>query len=146
MRAAVLTGLKRSEAAPEALGVDRAYAIGELWERLPELLANQGRIVYRFGLDEARDRRVHELGDRLAQRARSGLNAPAEWLAPWPLLHELRLKKSAQELDAMRRAAAITAEAHAASMREAAPGVNECEIEALIDYTFRRRGSTGCRR
>jgi len=42
-----------------------------------------------------------------------------------------------------RRAAAITAEAHTAAMRAARPGVNEGEIEALIDYTFRRRGGTG---
>ena len=28
-------------------------------------------------------------------------------------------------------------------MRAAGPGVNEAELDALIDYTFRRRGSSG---
>ena len=43
----------------------------------------------------------------------------------------------------LRRAAEITAEAHSAAMRAARAGGSEHEIEALIDYTFRRRGGTG---
>jgi len=58
-------------------------------------------------------------------------------------VHELRLVKAPDEVDVQRRAAAITAEAHSAAMRAARPGVNEGEIEALIDYTFRRHGATG---
>ena len=58
-------------------------------------------------------------------------------------VHELRLVKAPDEVAVQRRAAAITAEAHAAAMRAARDGVNEGEIEALIDYTFRRRGGTG---
>lgn len=138
------TGIRLgSEAAPSALGVDHAYDVSQMWQKLPELLAGQRRIVYRYGLDEARDRRVHQLESDLVSRARSGLAAPAEWVAPWPNLHELRLKKSEDELAAMRRAADITAEAHVAAMGETAPGKNEAEIEALVDYCFRRRGSTG---
>jgi Xaa-Pro aminopeptidase len=55
----------------------------------------------------------------------------------------MRLFKSPDELTIQRRAADITAEAHIAAMRAARPGVNEYEIEALIDYTFRRRGGVG---
>jgi Xaa-Pro aminopeptidase len=43
----------------------------------------------------------------------------------------------------MRRAAAIAREAHVAAMRAARPGMREHEIEALIEYDFRRLGSTG---
>ena len=40
----------------------------------------------------------------------------------------------------MRRAVEITRQAHTAAMRAARDGVKEYEIEALIDYTFRRNG------
>jgi Xaa-Pro aminopeptidase len=58
-------------------------------------------------------------------------------------VHELRLRKQACELDVMRQAAAITAEAHREAARLAHEGVYEYEIAALLDYTFRRRGASG---
>src|SRR5262249_37080183 len=46
-------------------------------------------------------------------------------------------------LERMRAAARVSAEAHRAVMRAARPGVNERELDALLEYTFRRRGGTG---
>ena len=43
----------------------------------------------------------------------------------------------------MRRAIAISAEAHRAAMESARDGSWEYEIEALIDYVFRRQGAAG---
>ena len=43
----------------------------------------------------------------------------------------------------MRKAAAIAVEAHRAAMTEATPGGFEYQVDALIDYTFRRNGCTG---
>ena len=43
----------------------------------------------------------------------------------------------------MRRAAEISCEAHVAAMRAVAPGKNEAELDAVLEYTFRRRGATG---
>jgi Xaa-Pro aminopeptidase len=43
----------------------------------------------------------------------------------------------------MRRAAAITREAHGDAARMAKAGVNEFELEAALDYAFRRRGAAG---
>ncbi|MCB9915374.1 MAG: aminopeptidase P N-terminal domain-containing protein [Planctomycetes bacterium] len=131
------------DAAPEALGVDAAYPIEELWKRLPELLKNYRRVLYRAGLEEARDRGVLDALSTLRKRARGGVLPPVELVDPAPVLHELRLFKTPAELDKMRAAAAITGEAHRAAMAAAAPGVGEHEIDALVEYTFRRRGSTG---
>ncbi|MDP6369735.1 MAG: aminopeptidase P N-terminal domain-containing protein, partial [Planctomycetota bacterium] len=132
------------EAAPEVLGVDEAVDIGELWTRLPELLKGRERIVYRFGEDADRDRRMGGVARALRALARGGVEPPVEWIDPAPLFHELRLFKSEAELVLMRRAAELTAEAHKRAMAATAPGVNEAEIDALIEYTFRRAGSTGC--
>ncbi|HEX6051902.1 MAG TPA: Xaa-Pro aminopeptidase [Gemmatimonadaceae bacterium] len=53
----------------------------------------------------------------------------------------LRARKSAAELDLIRKAAAITVEAQREAMRAMEPGMNEFEIQALIEYTFRRNGA-----
>ena len=131
------------EAAPAALGVDAAYPIGELWTRLAELLKGYERIVYRSGLDEARDRNLLALLGKLRAMVRSEAPLPMELLDPAPLLHEQRLFKTEPEIALMRKAASITAEAHTAAMRETRVGMRENEIDALLTYTFLRRGASG---
>jgi len=54
---------------------------------------------------------------------------------------QLRLVKDADEIARLRKAIDITAEAQREAMRAAAPGMWEYEIEAVIEYTFRRRGA-----
>jgi Xaa-Pro aminopeptidase len=56
-------------------------------------------------------------------------------------LQRLRAAKSPAELDRIRRAAYITNLAQRAAIRTIEPGMNEFEIQALIEYTFRRYGA-----
>ncbi len=130
-------------AAPEALGVDEARPIEELWGTLPDLLVGHEKLIYTVGLDEQRDREMLHVLEALRTKRKRGSIAPDELLDPDDSLHELRLFKTAPELERMRRAAAITVEAHGEAMRAARPGVNESELDALLEYTFRRRGGTG---
>jgi Xaa-Pro aminopeptidase len=58
-----------------------------------------------------------------------------------PLMGRLRLLKDGDEIIRLRRAAGITAEALTESMKAAKPGIWEYELEALIEYTFRRNGA-----
>jgi Xaa-Pro aminopeptidase len=53
----------------------------------------------------------------------------------------LRASKSATELDLIRRAIQISVLAHRAAMRTVEPGMNEFEIQALVEYYFRRYGA-----
>ncbi|HPF15639.1 MAG TPA: aminopeptidase P N-terminal domain-containing protein, partial [Planctomycetota bacterium] len=129
--------------APEMLGLDEAHPIEDLWKELPNLLAGQQRIVYRSGHDEDFDWHFHRMVEGLRGRARRGIEPPTAVLDPGPYLHELRLHKSPGELECMRHAARITTQAHCAAMAAARPGVYEYEIDALLEYTFRRHGSTG---
>lgn len=55
----------------------------------------------------------------------------------------LRGRKSAAELAFLREAAAITADAHREVARAMAPDQHEFELQALLEYTFRRRGADG---
>jgi Xaa-Pro aminopeptidase len=56
-------------------------------------------------------------------------------------VRRLRIVKSPGELDLIRRAVYITNQAHVEAMRAVEPGLNEFEIQALIEGTFRRYGS-----
>ena len=49
--------------------------------------------------------------------------------------------KSPAELDLIRKAVSITVDAHREAMRATEPGMNEFEIQSLIEYTFRRNGA-----
>jgi Xaa-Pro aminopeptidase len=73
--------------------------------------------------------------------ARTGVAAPAEIRDLRAALDEMRLVKDAAEIGTMRRAAAISAGAHARAMRATHPGRMEYEIEAELLHEFRRHGS-----
>ncbi|MCX7905966.1 MAG: aminopeptidase P N-terminal domain-containing protein [Bacteroidetes bacterium] len=54
---------------------------------------------------------------------------------------ELRQVKTEAELRLLRRAIAITVEAHRELMRQARPGMHEYELQAIAEYVFKRRGA-----
>ena len=53
----------------------------------------------------------------------------------------LRVVKDADELRRLRRASEISAQAHREAMKQTRPGMWEYEVEALVEYTFRRLGA-----
>lgn len=60
-----------------------------------------------------------------------------------PLLDSLRVVKSPTEIALLRRAVAISVQGHLAAMQRTKPGINEGEIQAVTDYTFRIAGASG---
>jgi Xaa-Pro aminopeptidase len=54
---------------------------------------------------------------------------------------QLRGTKSAAEIALIRRAVDVTVAAHREAMAAAEPGMNEFELQALVEYTFRRNGA-----
>jgi Xaa-Pro aminopeptidase len=59
------------------------------------------------------------------------------------LLDSLRVRKSPAEVALLRKAVAISVDGERAAMRAVRAGVNEGEIAALTDYTFRMAGASG---
>jgi Xaa-Pro aminopeptidase len=124
-------------------GAEIAYPADELAERLDELLTNCDELHYAVGVDPQLDALVMASIARLRATERRNQRPPRAIVDPMSAVHELRLHKGPEELGLLRRAAAITCEAHIAAMRAGRPGVGEHELEALVDYTFRRRGGNG---
>jgi Xaa-Pro aminopeptidase len=129
------------QGAREAFGIDEAYPIGELDERLPKLLADQPALYYPVGADAGWDARMMGWLNQVRALARTGVSAPAAIHDVRVMLDEMRLVKDGAELAVMRRAAAISAAAHERAMRAARPGRWEYEIEAELLYDFRRHGA-----
>jgi Xaa-Pro aminopeptidase len=131
------------EGACAIYGADEAFPIGEMDARLPALLDGAPRLWFRIGHDAAWDARVSRVLVDLRQRSRAGASAPGEVVDPGRIVHELRLVKTPQEIARLTKAAEITAEAHMAAMRDGEPGRREYQVQAEIEYAFRRRGAVG---
>jgi Xaa-Pro aminopeptidase len=132
------------EGARARYGADAAYAIEALEKELPRLLLGVHTLHYGFGRSAEDDALVSasiRKAERLARR--SGVDVPETFHAPARLLHELRLHKSDDELAVLRKAAALTTDAHLAAMRVARPGRYEYEVEAAITHVFRAGGGDG---
>jgi Xaa-Pro aminopeptidase len=122
---------------------DKAYTIDELEKVLPRYLDKCERIHFPIGRNETIESRVMKLVSwSSAMRPRTG-SGPYAIFDPRETIHELRLHKEPGELELMRRAAAISAEAHKRAMARARGGMMEWQIEAEVDYAFRSQGAAG---
>jgi len=135
-------------AAPAALGVDEAFPVGELDDRLPRLIADQPAVWFPFGQYPELPARVEIWLAAVREQVRHGVACPAAQRDLGVLLNEMRLVKDASEIATMRRAAAISAGGHARAMRycaerfrRGAASVREYEIEAELLHEFRRHGA-----
>jgi Xaa-Pro aminopeptidase len=131
------------EGAVERYGANAAFPLDDLEKVLPRFLEPAPHVYHNVARDDALPARLLAAVRRAqAARPRSG-RGPTSIRDPDEILHELRLRKEPGELARMRQAIEIACEAHREAMRTAKPGMNEFEVEALIDFTFRRRGATG---
>ena len=129
------------EGAAADFGVDAAYPIAELDQRLPEFLETAGTLYYAFDRDDAFNRRVVDLLRRYRVSRRRADGGPLTVIDPGVVLHALRVIKSPADIEGMRRAVAISREGHIAAMRHARPGMHEYEVQAIVEYIFVSRGA-----
>ncbi|MFW0975638.1 Xaa-Pro aminopeptidase [Leclercia pneumoniae] len=129
------------EAAPEKLGVDRALAFSEINEQLAQLLNGLDEVYHAQGEYAYADEIVFTALDTLRKGSRQNLKAPAS-VTDWrPVVHEMRLFKSPEELEVMRRAGEISALAHTRAMERCRPGMFEYQLEGEILHEFTRHGA-----
>lgn len=129
------------ERAITVLGLDDAYPIADIDDILPGLLEGRRRVHYHLGRDADFDLKLIGWINRVRAQVRQGAQPPQEFLELGHLLDELRLFKSADELRLMQHAAEISVEAHRAAMRAARVGMHEFELQAELEYVFRKHGA-----
>ena len=135
------------EAAPGALGVDEAFSVAELEQRLPGLLENRSAVWLPFAIHDGLQARVDGWLQKVRARVRFGALCPSTQHDLCHVLDEMRLIKDAHEQAVMRRAAQISARAHVramqrcAAMLRAGQDVREYHLDAELLHEFRLGGS-----
>jgi len=129
------------EGAQEAFQCDKTYAIDELESVLPKLLSEVDNVYYRLFQNHEFDKKFRNAIETVRiNQGRSGLG-----ILPihdsTELLGEMRVKKSEIEKNWLRKACRITAESHLQLMKETKPGMNERDLQAIIEYNFKRLGA-----
>ena len=129
------------EQACERLGVQHAYSITDLDQKLPELVASQRCIHYFLGRDSVWDERVLALWSSVQRRSpkRSPTTQGLADLSPY--VRALRLIKSPFEIECMRIAAQRSVFAHQCAMRASVHAQYEYEVEAAFLGELTRLGS-----
>ena len=115
------------EHAPQQLNVNEAYSIEEFATALPKILKNLTALYY---VPE-----IHTWGDKLVAESAVSFNEILDWR---PMLSEMRLIKSPNEIRLMQQAGQITALGHIKAMQTTRPNRFEYEIESDILHEFNR--------
>jgi Xaa-Pro aminopeptidase len=131
------------EAAKAEYGADEAYLISELEDKLPQYLVGADRIYYHMGRDEDLNQKVVRQWQSLLRSYQKRGTGPMAIEDPCTVLHPLRRVKSEAEIGLLRQAAEIAAEAHIHAMAFARPGVYEHQVQAEVEYLFRKKGAMG---
>ena len=142
--AEVWTGFRwGTEGAVERYGADIAHPLDQLSALLPGYLVGAEAIAFRVGRHPVVEPLVLSAwGRQLDSYARAGV-AALGLVAPTPILHRLRLVKEGHELQRLREACRISAEAHELARSMTQPGMNEAEVQAAIESHFRAAGARG---
>lgn len=118
------------ERAPQTLNVNEAYSIEDFQTVFPKLMEN---LTALYHVPE-----LHPWGEQLL--VESAVNFPV--ILDWrPMLSEMRLIKSPNEIRLMQQAGQITALGHIKAMQTTRPNRFEYEIESEILYEFNRHGA-----
>jgi Xaa-Pro aminopeptidase len=135
------------DAAPAALGVNKAFSSAELATQMPKLLENRSTVWYPFATHAGLEGRVDGWLQSVRARVRFGALCPEVQHDLCSVLDEMRLVKDAHEQAIMRRASQISARAHiramqrSAAMLRAGQDVREYHLDAELLHEFRQHGS-----
>jgi Xaa-Pro aminopeptidase len=128
------------EGAIKHYAADDSFPIDDIDDSVSGMLENKTKVFYPMGRDTDLDHSLQEWIRHIRSQSRSGVMAPAELASIEPIVHEMRLFKSAAELKLMRYAAQISAEAHVKAMQLCVAGKYEYQVEADIVHHFMQSG------
>jgi len=131
------------EGAKSEFGANESFPIAEFDEKLQDILDGAEKLYYRLGVNRDLDETIINQIARMRAVNRKPIHPPQTIVDPATIIHEMRVLKSSDEIELMQVAADIAAEAHCEAMKASRPGMQEYEVEALIEKVFRQRGAAG---
>jgi Xaa-Pro aminopeptidase len=136
--------LEPGAAAEQATGISETLPLADFTERLRNLTAGRSQIYF-----------AQEGGSLYAP---PGMNAPTTLRQQFeaslsealggrtfenatPAIERMRVIKDSYEIDALRRAAEVSAEGLLEAMRRIEPGMNDLEVAGIMEWAWKRGGS-----
>jgi Xaa-Pro aminopeptidase len=132
-----------TEGAVKNYGADKAFSVEKFDGDLAKILDGHDKLYYRFAVDKALDQKILEYLTTQRVRRLKTAYPPHTIVDPTIILGEMRLHKDKEEVAMMQRAADIAAEAHVLAMKKVKPGMNEFQVESLIEAYMREKGANG---
>src|SRR6266850_2311244 len=129
------------EGAKAEFGANESFPIVEFDDKLQDILDGADKLYYRLGVNRDLDDTIIPQIARMRALNRKPIHPPQTIVDPATIVHEMRVLKTAEEIELMQRAADIAAEAHCEAMKAVRHGMKEYEVEALIEQIFRRQGA-----
>ncbi len=128
------------EGAVSDYSADQAFTIDQLDEQIIQFLSDKKRLYVRLGHSDAFDLRVIGWLKQIAANQRQGGQPPVEIIQLDAVLDEMRLFKDDFEINLMRKAAQISAQAHIRAMQTVQPEMMEYALEAEVLYVMQKNG------
>ncbi len=129
------------EGAVSLFGADKAYSYSDINELMPKLMDGAKNVYYSMSSPNGIEGPLSDWIATIRANTRAGSVAPESLLSLDILLHEMRLKKSPEEIAIMKKAGSITTDAHIRAMKNVRPGMYEYQLEAEYLHTFMQGGA-----
>lgn len=114
----------------DVFGVDTSFIIDQFDDVMRGYLRGKDKIYFNIKEKELYEK-IHSLV----------YASPKEMIDINQHLHEMRIFKDAEEIKLLRKAVDITCDGLVEVMKAAEPGMCEYELDAILDYVFRKSGS-----
>ena len=131
------------EGAVKNYKADQSFSIDRFAADMAKLLDGHDKLYYRFAVDKALDQQILQyLSGQRVRRLKTAY-PPHTISDPTPIIGDMRLHKTVKEVALMQRAADIAVEAHVLAMKKVKPGMNEAQVESLMEAYMRDKGASG---
>ncbi len=111
---------------------DEAHPIANFEQVVGAFLKKAEQVYYSFGSNSSFDKKFRKLWKENQKPL----------FDPKSILNEMRLFKDAEELNLLRHAADVSAEAHKQAMLSCRPGVGEFQLQAVLEFVFKAAAAT----
>lgn len=130
-----------TEAMIDQYGMQYAYGLDELDEKMPDLLTQCQCVYFDFGDDNTWDKRLFAYIKQLQRQSRPNKQAPEKLHFLSPIVAKMRLFKDKAEQALMREAGRISVLAHKSAMQKAREQNHEAQVAATLEYSMRQHGA-----
>jgi Xaa-Pro aminopeptidase len=128
------------EGAQKEFGADIAYDVADFYKELPQILNGTDKVYYSLDGTEQDTKIIRAIKHYISTLGRTGRGMPPIH-DPKEILGEMRVVKSAQEIEWHKEACELSALSHKAVMAQVKAGMNEKEVHAILFKEFFSRGA-----